>query len=142
MAIKERDQIDNNYKWKLEDIFSSDDEWEECYFSTSERMCKISSFNGKLNDDDTLFDCLTFNSGIKHDLSRLYQYAHMRRDEDTRKTIYQGMDDRAMTLYVQYGSMVSFLTPELTSFDDKKLDALISSKRFSDYSVLFEEIKR
>ncbi len=142
MAIKEREQINDSFKWKLEDIFQSDDEWEECYFAVNEKMGKISSFNGKLDVEDTLLDCLTFNSAIKHDLSRLYQYAHMRRDEDTRKTVYQGMDDRAMTLYVQYGTMTSFITPELTAFDDAKLDALINNKRFRNYSVFFEEIKR
>lgn len=139
----ERNKIANEYKWKLEDIFQSNDAWEECFFAVSERIPKISRFNGKLSsDDDTLLECLKTSTSIGHELSRLYQYARMRRDEDTRENLYQGMSDRAEMLSVNYSTLASFITPELVEFSDAKLDALISDKRFSDYSVMLTEVKR
>ena len=38
MKIRNRKDVPEEYKWKLEDIFPSDDAWEECFFALSERM--------------------------------------------------------------------------------------------------------
>lgn len=142
MKLKKRNDIPASYKWRLEDIFLSDEAWEECFFATQERMTKVSSFADKLADDDCLFDCLTLSTSVSHDISRLYQYARMRRDEDTRISLYQGMSDRAESLAVRYSSLSSFITPELVTFSVDKLKALAESKRFADYSVMLEEVIR
>lgn len=142
MKIKERSKISGDFKWKLEDIFLSNEAWEECYFATEEAMPKIASYSDKLGDDDALYECLTLSSSISHDISKLYQYARMRRDEDTRVTLYQGMSDRAENLLVKFSSLNSFITPELVTFTTDRLERLSRSKRFSDYSVFFEEVIR
>ena len=95
MKLKNRSEIASEYKWRLEDIFPSDEAWEECFFAVREALPRMSSWSGKLSGDDDIYDCLRFRSRIGHDLSRLYQYARMRSDEDTRVTLYQGMAGRA-----------------------------------------------
>lgn len=105
-------------------------------------MPKISSFADRLADEDALFDCLTFATSVSHDISRLYQYARMRRDEDTRKTVYQGMSDRAEMLSVKYSTLAAFITPELVELPTERLKELAASKRFADYSVMLEEVIR
>ncbi|MBQ9276217.1 MAG: oligoendopeptidase F, partial [Clostridia bacterium] len=75
-------------------------------------------------------------------IMRLYCYAKMRRDEDSRNTKYQGMTDRAQMLIVKYSSLASFITPELSELPTEKLESLKGAKRFKDYSVEFEEIIR
>lgn len=142
MKLKNRQDIPDAYKWRLEDIFPSDEAWEECFFATQERVPKISSFADRLADGDALFDCLTFATSVSHDISRLYQYARMRRDEDTRKTVYQGMSDRAEMLSVKYSTLAAFITPELVELPTERLKELAASKRFADYSVMLEEVIR
>ena len=142
MKLKNRQDIPDAYKWRLEDIFPSDEAWEECFFATQERVPKISSFADRLADEDALFDCLTFATSVSHDISRLYQYARMRRDEDTRKTVYQGMSDRAEMLSVKYSTLAAFITPELVELPTERLKELAASKRFADYSVMLEEVIR
>ena len=41
----ERKEVENKYKWKAEDIFPSDEAWEECY-SEAEKMLDFSRFEG------------------------------------------------------------------------------------------------
>ena len=142
MKLKERKDIPAVYKWRLEDIFPSDEAWEECFFALSERMGKISSYKGRLADEDALFECLTLDTSLSHDISKLYQYARMRRDEDTRAARYQGMTDRADALAVKLSSLASFITPELAAMSEDALRALAGKKRFENWSVMLGEVIR
>ena len=142
MKLKNRKDIPKEYKWRLEDIFPSDDAWEECFFALSERMGRIASYKGRLGDEVALAECLALSSSLSHDLGKLYQYARMRRDEDSRVALYQGMTDRADSLAVRLSSLSSFITPELAAFPAEKLTELAAKKRFSDHSVMLGEILR
>lgn len=142
MKIRNRGEIAAEYKWRLQDIFPSDEAWEECFFALSERMGGILSYKGRLDDEDALYDCLKAETSLSHDISRLYQYARMRRDEDTRVALYQGMTDRADALAVRLSSVTSFVTPELASMPAERLKELSEKKRFADYSVLLGEVIR
>lgn len=142
MKLRNRNEIAAEYKWRLEDIFPSDEAWEECFFALSERMGGILSYKGRLADEDALYDCLKFDTSLSHDISKLYQYARMRRDEDTRVALYQGMTDRADSLAVRLSSLTSFLTPELASLPAEKLKELAGKKKFSDWSVMLGEVIR
>lgn len=136
----ERDKVDKKYKWKVEDLFSSDDAWEELFFSVEEIIPTFSKYQNKLNDNDTIFDCLEQLTKTSVNLSKLYQYSMMRKDEDSRNSLYQGMNDRASMLYVNFSSSTSFIVPELSELSNEKLESLAKSKKFSDYSVMFANI--
>ena len=142
MQVRQRSEIDNQFKWHLEDIFPSNEAWEECFFATEEMLPQISKYNGNLKDDETILECLLLGTKIEHELSRLYQFARMHRDEDSRETIYQGMTDRAEMLLVKFSALSSFLSPELTELPIEKLEELKNNKRFSDYSVTFDHLIR
>ena len=142
MQVRQRNEIDNQFKWHLEDIFPSNEAWEECFFATEEMLPQISKYNGNLKDDETILECLLLGTKIEHELSRLYQFARMHRDEDSRETIYQGMTDRAEMLLVKFSALSSFLSPELTELTIEKLEELKNNKRFSDYSVTFDHLIR
>ena len=46
MAL-ERKEIEEKFRWKLEDIFPTDEAWEECYFATDERVPHIAKYQDK-----------------------------------------------------------------------------------------------
>ena len=142
MKLKNRKDIPDRDKWKLEDIFPTDEAWEECFFALSERMGRIASYKGRLSDEDSLYECLTLNTSLSHDISKLYQYARMRRDEDTRVPLYQGMTDRADSLAVRLSSLAAFLTPELARESKERLEELAAEPRFADHSVLLTGVVR
>ena len=141
MAL-ERNQIEEKYKWRLEDIFETDEAWEECYFATDERIPHIAQYQNKLKDDDDIFECFELVTRIVHDVMRLYSYARMRRDEDGRVEKSQSMADRAQMLYVKFASIASFIKPEICELPKERLEELKNKKRFKDYSVDFENYIR
>ena len=61
MQVKQRNEIDNRYKWHLEDIFPTNEAWEECFFATEEMIPQISKYNGNLKDDETILLCLSIS---------------------------------------------------------------------------------
>lgn len=142
MLYESRDQIPAQYKWHLEDILPSNEAWEELFFKCEERLCYFANYQDKLNDEDTLFDCLEFDSRFSHDLGRLYTYAKMRLDQDAHDNTHQAMTNRARNLLVKYSSACSFIEPEVSEFSSERLALLKDSKRFANYSVFFKEIIR
>ena len=83
----ERNQVEQRYKWKIEDIFASDEEWEKAYADT-EKSINFSSYAGKLGDRDKLLQLLKDNDEFSKKLERVYVYASMKQDEDTRISRY------------------------------------------------------
>ncbi len=142
MQVFERNEIDAKYKWHLEDIFESNEAWEETFFATEELIPQIMKYSGCLTDSDTVLECLQLTTKIGHELSRLFQYARMRRDEDSRESVYQGMTDRAQMLIVKFSSMSAFVSPELVELPTEKLENMKKEKRFSDYTVSLDDLIR
>ncbi len=138
----ERDKVDARYKWNLDAIIAGKDAWEELYFKTDERLPLVSKFADKLNDEDTLFECLEFNTRMEHDIMNLYTYAKMHFDEDTRVGEYQAMSNRAEMLFVKYSTFSSFIMPEISELSKERLEELSKNKRFKDYDVFFKHVIR
>ena len=85
------------YKWKLSDIFESDKAWEDALESAKRRLEDMDKYHGKLEDIESLKACLKLNSELSKEISRLYQYAKLAHDVDTRVALYQGMTSKAET---------------------------------------------
>lgn len=140
--LYDRNKVDPKYQWKLSDIFANDSEWEECFFATDESLVQMNAYADKLSDDDVLFECLTKQSKLTSNLTRLYQYAKMHLDENTADSHYQAMSTRVEMLLVKFSTATSYISPELSEFSEDKLKGLINNKRFKDFDVFFKEILR
>ena len=134
----QRSEVNKNNTWKLEDIFPSDEEWEKFYDKMSAEL-DFAKYKGQLSDRAKLLEFLKKNDKYGIDLERLFGYAHMKHDEDTRVAKYTSYEGKAQMLYSRYCSEVAFYEPELASLDDSYLNSLIEDKQFSDYDY---QIKR
>lgn len=137
-----RDEVDKKYQWRLSDIFPTDEAWEECFFTTEERMPKLAGFEGVLHDEEKLEECLALTKSLSHDIIRMYSYAKMHLDENAASDKYQGMTNRVEMLFVRYQTAASFMEPELSELPLERLEELARSKRFDGYDVYFKEIIR
>ena len=70
---------------------------------------------------DSLYEALQFQDELLERLGKLYAYSHMRYDQDTTNSFYQGLDDRMKNLYSQAASSLAFIVPEILSIDEEKL---------------------
>jgi oligoendopeptidase F len=129
-VLPEREEISQEYKWNLTDIFKSDEEWESEFKAVSEKVSGYQKFEGKLADSaESLLACFKFDEAINIKLDQLHLYAMLSKDSDMRVGKYHSMDDRIKSLYAKVGAASSFIRPELLKIPDEKLRGIIDSNQ-------------
>ncbi|MBU8933819.1 MAG: oligoendopeptidase F [candidate division Zixibacteria bacterium] len=120
-AVPTRDDIDDNHKWNLTDLFPSDDAWEEGVNQAEKIIEQAKKFSGQLATAKTLYECLESRTELNLLTSRLYQYARLNQDLNNRVSKYQATSDRAAALSSRAGTAFAFVEPELLQLDEAKL---------------------
>lgn len=140
--LPSRSEIAVEDTWRLEDIFASDDEWEKEFNEVKNLLPGVAEFQGKLSENaDSLYDALQYQDRLLERLSKLYTYAHMRYDQDTTNSFYQGLNDRIKTLYAQAASSLAFIVPEILQMDEEKVNGFLEEKEeLKLYKHSLEEI--
>jgi oligoendopeptidase F len=137
-----RSEVKENYKWKLEDIFATDDEWEKVHKEVQGAIKQIVSYKGKLSNAKQLLACLTYIDSVSVKFEKLYCYARMRRDENSVLDKYVAMCDRIDSTATTLFTATSFVNPELSKTSEEYLDELIKKDEFAPYAYMLSEVKR
>ncbi|MCM3707111.1 MULTISPECIES: oligoendopeptidase F [Cytobacillus] len=137
-----RNEISPEDTWRLEDIFSSDDEWNKEYSEVQKLIPDAGKYQGRLGESaETLYSALQFQDHLLSRLGKLYTYAHMRYDQDTTNSFYQGMDDKIKNLYSEAASALAYIVPELLAEDEEKIAGFLKEKtELQLYKHSLEEI--
>ncbi|MGT2911268.1 oligoendopeptidase F [Streptococcus cameli] len=139
---KQRNEIDEKYQWDLTTIFPTDQAWEEELASLTAETEAAADLAGHLLDDAKTF--LTI-SETQLDLSRriekLYVYASMKNDQDTRVAAYQEFQAKATALYSKFSQVFAFYEPELMAITDEQLDSFYQAEpALKQYAHQLEKI--
>lgn len=137
-----RSEIKVEDTWRLEDIFPTDEEWDKEFQAVKDLLPGISEYQGKLADSaDVLYEALQKQDQILERIGKLYTYAHMRYDQDTTNSFYQGLDARIKSLYSQVASSLAYIVPEILSIDEEKVKSFLNEKEeLKLYEHALEEI--
>ena len=123
MSIKERCEIPQEYKWAIEDIFATDQDWENALEEAKTFPKIVASYKGKLSTSaKDLLSFIQFGEKMSTLFDSLINYAQRKLDEDTRKSQYQDMVARLMSVMVEVNSNGSFETPEILSMEDATIE--------------------
>ena len=130
--IKKRSELAAEDTWATEDLFVSDEAWEESFATLAADSEKLASFAGHLAESaETLFAYLQTMEQVDVKCGLLGNYAMRKSDEDTRNATYQAMTGKFMSSYVALGATCSFETPEIMAISDETLDRF-----YSEYPAL------
>ncbi len=122
--IKERSQIDPADTWAIDDLYASDDLWEQEFALLEDDKQQLAAYAGTLADDpQQLLGFLTLTEKTTVRVSKLGNYCMRKADEDTSNSKYQGMSGRFMTIAVALRAATSFETPEIMAISDADLDS-------------------
>ncbi len=122
-GLPSRDDIPAQHKWRLEDIYPEQDQWEQDFLKVQETINLIGSYQGKLGESaGTLLEALKLQDKIQEMTERLYTYARMRRDEDNTNNIYQALTDRAEGLSTRVHTALSYIVPEILEIPPQSLE--------------------
>ena len=134
-----REQVEEKYKWNVEEIFANDEEWEKKFDEVSKNI-DLSEYAGKLGDKKALLELFKKSSDIEMQLERLAVYAQMKHDEDTTVSKYIAYFDRVFGLLSAYATYSAFFEPEMASLDEAYLKGLINDKNFADFDYQIKRI--
>jgi len=124
-----RSEIDESFKWKLEDMYKDDEAWEKDFNNIKQKLDSVDAFRGKINTSATLVDILKLRDEISKVVDGLFAYARMRRDEDNANSKYQALTDRAMRLAVEVSSRLSYIEPEILSLPKDDIQQLLKENQ-------------
>ena len=141
-TLPSRSEVSEELTWRLEDIFQTDEEWEKEYSSIQETIPEGEQFKGRLDESaDMLYEALQFQSKLSERMGKLYTYAHMRYDQDTANSHYQGFNARAESLYSRFASVFSYIVPEILAMEENKLNRFLEeNKGLQLYRQALDEI--
>jgi len=144
VMLPSRDEIDDRYKWKLEDLYPTDDVWEEEFAAVRQLVEQFPRFRGQvIASADQLLNAIQAYEEIHRRLEKLYVYARMRSDEDQSVAKYQAMADRAQGLHVQAESAMAFFVPEILNLDETRLEQFFQERpELRLYNFFLQEILR
>ena len=143
-TLPKREEIAEKDKWNLEAIYATDADWEQEFKEIKELLPSLQSYRGKLSNSGlTMYDALMQQDEISKKLGKLYTYAHMRYDQDTTNSFYQGLNDRASSLASQVGQTASFLIPEILSIPESTIKQFLEDcPELKLYEHTLDELNR
>ena len=145
-AAQERDRaaIPDKYKWNLSDLYASDEAWRAAKEKLAPQLATIAAFKGTLASSATrLADALDAVNAISRELQKVFVYASLSSDQDTRVSKYQGMQQEMQQIAANFGEQVSFIEPEILKIDKARLDAWVAQEpRLKTYQHYLDDIQR
>jgi oligoendopeptidase F len=143
-SVPERGELDTEYTWALDEMFASDEEWEEAYESVESRLDELREYEGRVTEDAaTLLEVLELREELMRSVSNVAAYARMRSDEDTRNQEYQALSARAQSLASEASSAASFIEPELQRADEATLESYLEAEpELREYEHYIDDVVR
>lgn len=146
-TVPSRSEIAEEHKWNLEAIYSQDGQWEDDFTALSPLVQKMEDYKGRMGESAaTLLEAFQLRDRIGEQMSRLFSYARMRRDEDNTNAHYQALTDRAQGLWTRVQEATAYLNPELLEIGADKIEVFMQENdnlRLYDHELddLFREAK-
>lgn len=140
--VLQRNEINEKDTWDLSTIFETDQKWEEELALLTEDTKEAASLEGHLLDSaESLLNITERYLDLSRRLEKLYVYAHMKNDQDTRVAIYQEYYAKAMTLYSQLDQVFSFYEPEFMAITEEQYQNFLAEEpKLQSYKHFFDKL--
>ena len=150
---RDRSKIADQYKWNLADIYPSDAAWKEAKQRLTESnpaaersvsIPALKKYKGTLNSSaQQLLGCLDLVTELNKEFARLYSYASMSLDQDTKVQLYLGMQQEMSQLGASFSAEAAFIEPEILKIDPAKVQGFIKGeKKLEIYKHYLDDILR
>ncbi|MHC4395738.1 MAG: oligoendopeptidase F [Planctomycetota bacterium] len=142
--VRERADVPVKNTWNLKDLYHSEESWSKSTQKLVAQFDEVLAYKGKLaGSASQLLACLEFNSRLSKEFDRLYSYASMKSDQDTRKSKPLGLKQQLEQRIIDYISKASFIEPEIAGMDKQKIDDFIAKKpKLKIYKMYLYDILR
>lgn len=141
---RDRSKIADKYKWDLTHIFPNDETWKRVKEELVAKIPGIERYKGKLGTSaQQLYEGLDLVSNLTKEFYRLYSYASMSLDQDTRESKYLGMQQEMSQIGTKLSAAAAFIEPEILKIDRATIDAFLKAEpKLSTYKHSLDDILR
>ncbi|MBR5542918.1 MAG: oligoendopeptidase F [Oscillospiraceae bacterium] len=142
--VKSRCDIEEKYKWKLEDIFKNDAEFEAAVSEVRALSKEFVKFRGRVGEGEkSILASLRLSDEIGEKLLSVVAYASMRRDEDNDVQKYRAMAERVGDLESDIMSECSFFEPGLVAAGIERIRGFFEKEpALFEYAHFFDNLFR
>jgi len=139
-----RNEVQEEFKWNLRDLFASDEEWRRRKKEMVARLSRLDEFKGTLSASSVrLLDALNYLSELEKEFILIAAYATMLSDQDTRQSEPLAMKQEMVQLRTQLSSAASFIEPEILRIPEQMLNAYLDENvGLSPYRHSLEDAMR
>ena len=126
---RDRSKIPEKYKWSLADIYPSDASWRAAKEAFAAEIPALGKFKGNLTASPAaLADALDTLSSKQKELVRLFSYASLLADQDTRDSQHQGMRQEMTQVAAAFSAAVAFVDPEILKAGKATIDRFMAAE--------------
>lgn len=141
-TIRSRKDILEGYKWRLEDIYETEEAWLNDYARVNEMVKDIKKYKGNLKESALeLLKSLQLRDKILEIRDKLYMYALKRKQEDSKNTENESLFQKAQKFKMDVGAEVAFIEAEIINIPE---EILFNFKNYVDelafYDFYFKKI--
>jgi len=133
-----RSEVTEQYKWKLTDMYATQEAWEKDYAFVEAKIAEVAAYNGKLNTKADVLACLRLLDELNVRLELCYVYAHTLHDQDTKDEQATVLYNRINYLLSQVSTAISFFEPQLAALSEDMIRDMIADPDFSDYDYMLK----
>lgn len=138
-----REEIPQQYKWRMEDLYATDEAWEEDFAKLQAGIEDIKKFEGTLGASaENLLKMHEKSDKLNLLAENVYVYANQKMHEDTGNSFYQGLAARAQMLLVQLSESSSYIEPEILNIPEEKLEEMLKTEGIQKYETYYRRLLR
>ncbi|UYZ22003.1 oligoendopeptidase F [Mesobacillus jeotgali] len=124
-----RSEVPVDMTWNLDDLFSSDQEWEAELKEIEEDVKKFGGFKGSLHTEPkALLECLTAQEELTKKLVKVRTYASLKQSADGTDPLNQANSAKVAAIGTQAMSALSFISSEILDFEDGKIEGFLQEE--------------
>ncbi len=141
---KLRSEIDNKYKWDLDSMYASKEDFEKDIKTARKMIDELASYKGMITKDaNTLYNFLKLEEKLDTLLTNLYVYAESKKNEDLGNEENQKIYNQILNLLSISGEKTSFVMPELMKTNYDVIKKYISeNNKLKEFTFDLEQIYR
>ncbi|WP_223702256.1 oligoendopeptidase F [Sutcliffiella deserti] len=134
-----REEIPAAYKWKLEGLYSSQQQWKKDVNKTKKMADRFFEKKKPIENDEQIKSLLEDYFELYRAVENIYVYARLNQDVDISNTKSQELSDEAQTMMMYVVERTAWLSNELQAVDKKKWNRLLKSENLKPYHYFLQQ---
>ncbi|WP_373895656.1 oligoendopeptidase F [Virgibacillus sp. CBA3643] len=137
-----RDEVPEEQKWNLNDLFTSDEAWEHELALTQENVSEVIQFKGELGASATnLLNGLAAQEQLEERVTRVATYASLKSSADGTDPDNQRDSAKVSSALATISTKLSFVQSELLQLSDETIDQFLKEEpKLQTYQKALQDI--